>query len=170
MSRCESAWMKAAIRQAAKAQSEGEPPVGAVIVLNGRIISRGRNRRETCQDVTRHAEIEAIRQACRRLGSWRLDDCVLYVTLEPCVMCAGAIVQARISDVVFGAWDPKAGAAGSVVDIFSLRLNHQVNVRGGVLEEACSDMLKAFFKVRRLLDKAQGSRGQRKQEIGRAHV
>ena len=98
-------WMSAAIRQAIKAKNLGEPPVGAVLVHEGRIIGRGCNRREICQDVTRHAEIEAIRQACRRLRSWRLEDCVLYVTLEPCIMCAGAIVQSRIGKVVFGAWE-----------------------------------------------------------------
>ena len=156
--------MRSAIRQAVRAAAEDEPPIGAVIVHEGKIIGRGRNRRERFQDVTRHAEIEAIRQASRRLDSWRLTDCDLYVTLEPCVMCAGAIVQARIRTVVFGAYDPKAGAAGSVIDVFSLRLNHQVEVRGGVLETECALLLKDYFKNRRLRDKAQGTRAQRKQD------
>lgn len=164
----DTAQMKAAMRLAIKAQTEGEPPIGAVIVRDGKIVGRGRNRREACQDVTRHAEIEAIRQASRRLGSWRLDGCVLYVTLEPCVMCAGAIVQARIGEVVFGARDPKAGAAGSVTNIFDLRMNHQVKVRGGILEAECSALLKTFFKKRRELDKSMGSRGKRKQDAIRA--
>lgn len=157
-------YMRAALRQAVRARGEDETPVGAVIVCDGRIIARGRNRRETCQDVTRHAEIEAIRQASRRLGSWRLDCCTLYVTLEPCVMCAGAIVQARIARVVYGAPDPKAGAAGSVVDVFALKMNHQVDVNGGVLEAECAEILKDFFRERRRLDKAAGSRSQRKAE------
>lgn len=156
--------MKSALRQAIRAAAEDEPPIGAVIVHEGKIIGHGRNRRESFQDVTRHAEIEAIRQASRRLGSWRLTDCDLYVTLEPCLMCAGAIVQARIRTVVFGAYDPKAGAAGSVIDVFSLRLNHQVEVRGGVLETECALLLKDYFKNRRLRDKAQGTRAQRKQD------
>ena len=154
--------MKAALRQAERAGRDGEPPVGAVIVRDGRIVGRGYNQREKRQDVTRHAELSAIRQASRRLGSWRLEGCTLYVTLEPCVMCAGAIVQARISQVVFGAADPKAGACGSVTDIFSLHLNHQVEVQGGVLAENCSNILKAFFQERRRLDKAAGSRSDRR--------
>ena len=157
-------YMRAALRQAEKARAEDETPVGAVLVLDGLIIGRGRNRREKRQDVTRHAEMEAIRQASRRLGSWRLDGAVLYVTLEPCVMCAGAIVQARIARVVFGAWDPKAGAAGSVTDIFSLKLNHRSDVVSGVLEAQCSEILKLFFQERRKLDKAAGTRSQRKSQ------
>lgn len=155
-------YMRAALRQAEKARNIDETPVGAVIVLDGRIIGRGCNRRETRQDVTRHAEIEAIRQASRRLGSWRLERCVLYVTLEPCVMCAGAIVQARIPLVIYGALDPKAGAAGSVTDVFSLRLNHQAEVISGVLASECSAILKDFFRERRSRDKAEGSRSQRR--------
>lgn len=155
-------YMRAALRQAALARDEDETPVGAVLVCDGCIIARGRNRRENSQDVTRHAEIEAIRQACRKLGSWRLDDCTLFVTLEPCVMCAGAIVQSRIARVVYGASDPKAGAAGSVTDIFQLKMNHRVEVSSGLLADECSEILKDFFRERRLRDKAAGSRGQRK--------
>ena len=154
--------MKAALRQALRAGRDGETPVGAVIVRDGRIIGRGYNQREKRQDVTRHAELSAIRQASRRLGSWRLEGCVLYVTLEPCVMCAGAIVQARISQVVFGATDPKAGAGGSVTDVFALPLNHRVLLQGGVLAKECSNILKEFFQERRRLDKAAGSRAARR--------
>jgi tRNA(adenine34) deaminase len=155
-------YMRAALRQAERASVEDETPVGAVIVFGGRIVGRGYNRREQCQDVTRHAEIEAIRQACRRLGSWRLDDCTLYVTLEPCVMCAGAIVQARIARVFYGAHDPKAGAAGSVTNIFELKINHQTEVIGGILHAECSQILKNYFRSRRQQDKSAGSRSQRK--------
>lgn len=164
MTRSHEYYMRAALRQAEKAKAEDETPVGAVLVLDGLIIGRGRNRREKRQDVTLHAELEAIRQASRRLGSWRLDGAVLYVTLEPCVMCAGAIVQARIARVVFGAWDPKAGAAGSVTDIFSLKLNHRSEIVSGVLASECSEILKSFFQERRKLDKAAGSRSQRKSQ------
>ncbi len=155
-------YMRAALRQAEKACAEDETPVGAVIVHEGRIIGRGRNRREQSQDVTRHAEIEAIRQACRHFGSWRLDGCTLYVTLEPCVMCAGAIVQSRIARVFYGANDPKAGAAGSVTNIFDLSINHQTAIIGGLLHAECSKILKDFFRRRREQDKAAGSRSRRK--------
>jgi len=155
-------YMHAALRQAERAKAEDETPIGAVIVCESRIVGRGRNRREQCQDVTRHAEIEAIRQACRRLGSWRLDNCTLYVTLEPCVMCAGAIVQARIACVYYGAPDPKAGAAGSVTNVFDLTINHQTDVIGGILRTECSQILKDYFRNRRRQDKAAGSRSQRK--------
>ena len=112
----QSSWMKLALNQARKAMKAGETPVGAVLVCAGRVLGRGYNRREASADVTQHAELMAIRQASRRLGTWRLDGCDLYVTLEPCIMCAGAIVQARIRTVYYGAADPKAGACGSVVD------------------------------------------------------
>ena len=139
--------MKLALNQAKKAYQINEVPIGAVIVKNGKVIGRGYNRRETNQNVLEHAELMAIRQACRKLGSWRLIDCDLYVTLEPCPMCAGAIIQSRIKNVYFGAHDEKAGAAGSTVDLFVPGLfNHDVNVTGGVLQEECAGIIKDFFK------------------------
>lgn len=155
-------WMKAALRQAAKARLADEPPIGAVVVLDGHIIGRGFNLRETRQDATLHAEMAAIRQASRKLASWRLAGCTLYVTLEPCLMCAGAIIQARFDRVVFGAADPKAGACGSVIDAFAIRFNHLVSVQGGVLADTCSAMLKSYFQERRQLDKAAGTRAVRR--------
>ena len=156
--------MQAALREASKAARIGEVPIGAVIVRDGQIIARGHNLRETRQDVTLHAELVAIRKACRRLRSWRLDGCDLYVTLEPCVMCAGAIVQARVRTVVFGATDPKAGAVGSITNIFDLRQNHPVSWQSGLLKDACSQVLRDFFATRRQLDKAAGSRSKRRAE------
>lgn len=156
-------FMQAALREAHKAALIGEVPIGAVIVLDGQIIARGHNRRETVRDVTLHAEIVAIRKASRRLKSWRLENCELYVTLEPCIMCAGAIVQARIGHVYFGADDPKAGAAGSIADIFSIRQNHQVDVTRQLLADDCSLVLKAFFAKKRQQDKVEGTRAQRRQ-------
>lgn len=157
-----SCFMNQALKEAHKAELIGEVPIGAVIVRDGKIIARGHNRREILQDVTLHAELVAIRKACRRLKSWRLDGCDLYVTLEPCVMCAGAIVQSRIRSVCFGAADPKAGAVGSIINIFELRQNHQVEWQGFVLQEACSQILKRFFAQRRAADKAAGSRAVRR--------
>jgi tRNA(adenine34) deaminase len=157
-------WMNMALRQAALACKQDETPIGAVLVRAGKVIGRGFNQRETRQDVTLHAEMAAIRQASRRLGSWRLEDCDLYVTLEPCLMCAGAIIQARISRLYYGAADPKAGACGSITNVFSLGHNHQVLVEGGIQAQACSAILTDFFKERRLLDKAAGSRAKRRQE------
>ena len=142
-------WMNQALRLAHIASQIDEVPVGALVVRDGHIIGWGYNRREKRQDVTCHAELMAIRQACRRLKTWRLDGCDLYVTLEPCVMCAGAIQQARIRTLVYGAPDPKTGACGSVVDVFSLPSNHQVLVQGGVLSGPCGDLLRAFFKKKR---------------------
>ncbi len=155
-------YMKAALRQAAKAEAEDETPIGAVIVKDGKIIARGRNAREARQDVTLHAEMTAIRQACRKLGSWRLEGCTLYVTLEPCLMCAGAIIQSRIDRVVFGAADPKAGAAGSVTNAFTLKSNHAVCLKSGVLASDCSEILKRYFRHKRRQNKALGSRGSRR--------
>lgn len=155
-------WMQKALQQAERARREDETPIGAVLVLDGQVIGRGRNQRETRQDVTLHAEMIAIRQANRRLSSWRLENSTLYVTLEPCVMCAGAIVQARIGQVVYGASDPKAGACGSVTDIFALNLNHKVVKLTGILAAECSTILKDFFTERRRQDKADGSRAKRK--------
>jgi tRNA(adenine34) deaminase len=138
--------MLRAIVEARKAQAKDEVPIGCVIVHDGRIISRGHNLRETSQDPTGHAEFIAIRKAARNLGSWRLLDTVLYVTLEPCTMCMGAIILARIPTVVFGCYDPKGGAAGSLYDLSSdPRLNHRVELLPRVLEKECSVLLSDFF-------------------------
>ena len=140
-------FMKQAIKEAKRAQKYNESRIGAVIVYNGEIISRGRNKREGNKDSLAHAEIEAIKKACKKIGDWRLEDCDLYVTLEPCPMCAGAIIQSRIKNLYFGAYDYKAGCAGSKTDLFLPGLfNHNVNVEGGKLQEECSDLLKDFFK------------------------
>ena len=139
--------MKAAIKQARKAEALGEVPIGCVIEYEGKIIARGYNRRIVDKTVLAHAEILAIRKACRRMGDWRMEGCTMYVTLEPCPMCAGAIVQARIPKVVIGCMNPKAGCAGSVLDMFhEPGFNHQVEVESGVLQEECSQMLTEFFK------------------------
>jgi tRNA(adenine34) deaminase len=139
-------WMRRAIAEAEKAQAKDEVPIGSVIVHNGKIIARGHNLRETTQDPAGHAELIAIRKAARKLKSWRLLDTVLYVTLEPCTMCMGAIILARIPTVVFGCYDPKGGAAGSLFD-FSRdpRLNHQVELLPRILENDCSRLLSDFF-------------------------
>ena len=142
--------MAQALEQAYLALAEGEPPVGCVIVQEGRIIARGRNRRETEKDPTAHAEMEAIRAAARATGDWRLTGCELYVTLEPCPMCAGAIVNARIPRVVYGAKDAKAGSCGSVCDLFSMAYNHHPQVEAGVLEEECAKLLTDFFRELRV--------------------
>ena len=143
-------WMRAALREAEQAFAERETPVGAVVVHQGRIIGRGHNRVEHLQDPTAHAEILAIGAAASALGSWRLEDAVLYVTLEPCAMCAGAIVLSRLSRLVFGAFDPKSGACGSLMNLVQdARLNHQVELVGGVLEAECGDLLKVFFQEMR---------------------
>ncbi len=138
-------FMLAALRLARRAAGEGEVPVGCVVVKDGVIVGRGRNRRETGRSATAHAELRAIENACKRLGGWRLWECELYVTLEPCPMCAGAIVNSRIRRVVYGASDPKVGAAGSVLDRFSFPLNHRPEVVSGVMAEECSAELKKFF-------------------------
>jgi tRNA(adenine34) deaminase len=146
--------MRAALQEARAADEEDEVPVGAVIVHEGRIIASARNQRETLNDPTAHAEILALTQASEALGSWRLLDCTLYVTLEPCPMCAGAIVQARIPRVVYGATDPKAGACHTLFTITSdPRLNHQCQVVGGVLAEECREALRRFFARQRGLGK-----------------
>ena len=139
-------FMEEALKLAAEAAAQGEVPVGCVIVRNGQIVGRGRNRRETCRTALGHGEIEAIADACRNLGGWRLWDCTLYVTLEPCPMCAGAIINARIPRVVFGASDPKSGACGSVCDLFSMAFNHHPIVEKGIREEACTALLQTFFQ------------------------
>ena len=143
-------YMKEAIRQAKKAAALKEVPIGCVIVYDGRIIARGYNRRTVDKNVLAHAEIIAMRKACRILGDWRLEGCTMYVTLEPCPMCAGAIVQARIPKVVIGCMNPKAGCAGSVLDMLHEDgFNHQVETEVGLLGEECSQMLKDFFKALR---------------------
>lgn len=142
--------MRLALRAAEDAQNAGEVPVGAVVFAGSELVGRAHNQRETLQDPTAHAEMLAITQAASALGSWRLDGCTLYVTLEPCSMCAGALVLARIDRVVFGAWDPKAGACGSVLDVLGCpRLNHRAEVTGGVLADACGGILAEFFRKRR---------------------
>jgi tRNA(adenine34) deaminase len=143
-------YMRQALQLARTAESEGEVPVGAVLVHNEAVIATGYNRPIAACDPTAHAEIEALRAAGRRLGSYRLTGSVLYVTLEPCLMCAAALVHARVRRVVFGTYDPQAGAAGSVMDIFKLNaLNHHVDVFGGVLAEECGALLRVFFQRRR---------------------
>ena len=149
--RDEEKFMKEAIRQAKKAYALREVPIGSVIVYEGKIIARGYNRRNTDKNTTSHAEINAIRKASKKLGDWRLEGCTLYVTLEPCQMCAGAIVQARIDKVVIGSMNPKAGCAGSVLNLLEMDgFNHKVEVERGVLEEECSTMLSGFFKELRM--------------------
>lgn len=143
-------FIEAALAEAQAAASDGEVPVGAIVVWNGRIVGRGHNRVETAQDPTAHAEILAIGAAAQTLKSWRLDEATLYVTLEPCHMCAGAIVLARIPRIVYGARDPKAGACGSLAMVpQDLRLNHRAEVVPGVLAEECGAILEAFFRAKR---------------------
>ena len=142
--------MRLAIREAERALEHGDVPVGAVVVLDGVVIGAGHNERERRQDPTAHAEVHALRAAAERLGTWRVLDSALYVTLEPCAMCAGAIVLSRIPRVVYGTADPKAGAAGSVMDVLGEpRFNHRPAVTGGVLREECAALLLAFFAARR---------------------
>lgn len=139
-------YMRAALKQAQKALALGEVPIGCVIVFEGKIIGRGYNRRNTDKNTLSHAEITAINKASRKIGDWRLEGCTLYVTLEPCQMCAGAIVQARIPKVIMGCMNPKAGCGGSVLNILEMpQFNHQVRVTRGILEQECSEMLKTFF-------------------------
>lgn len=138
-------FMRKALEQARIAESMGEVPVGAVVVKDGEIVSGAYNTRETEKNAVAHAEMSAINAACKRLGGWRLHECDLYVTLEPCPMCAGAIINSRIKNLYFGAYDKKAGCAGTVVDIFSLGFNHKPNVIGGVLEKECASVLSDFF-------------------------
>jgi tRNA(adenine34) deaminase len=147
--RDDEAGMQAALREARAAAKADEVPVGCVVVLDGHIVGRGRNQTEALQDATAHAEIVAIGAASNALGSWRLNDCTLYVTLEPCTMCAGAMVLARIKRLVFGARDPKAGACGSVLNVPAERLNHRIEVTSGVLASECSVVLKEFFARKR---------------------
>ena len=143
-------YMKQAIKQAKKAYALDEVPIGCVIVAGDKIIARGYNRRNTDKNPLAHAELSAIRKASKKTGDWRLEECTMYVTLEPCIMCAGAIMHARIGRVVFGARDPKTGVAGSVLDLFAeTRLNHHAVVAGGVLADECGGLLSSFFAARR---------------------
>lgn len=143
-------FMRLALEQAGSAVRAGEVPVGAVVVRGGEVLARGANQPIRSHDPTAHAEIEALRAAGRALGSYRLTGTTLYVTLEPCAMCAAAIVHARVRRVVFGAWDPKAGAAGSILNLFAVpALNHRVDVFGGVLMQECAALLQSFFAARR---------------------
>ncbi|WP_416656032.1 tRNA adenosine(34) deaminase TadA [Bacillus amyloliquefaciens] len=144
-------YMREAIKEAKKAEAKGEVPIGAVLVLHDEIVARAHNLRETEQRSLAHAEMLAIDEACRELGTWRLEDAVLYVTLEPCPMCAGAVVLSRVDKVVFGAFDPKGGCTGTLMNLLQEeRFNHQAEVVSGVLEEECGEMLSAFFrKLRR---------------------
>ena len=139
-------YMEYALALASRAAEEGEIPVGCVIAdADGNIIGRGRNKREESHDATHHAEIEAIREACGSIGDWRLGGCTIYVTLEPCPMCAGAIINSRIKRVVFGAYDPKAGSCGSVNNLFAFPYNHSPEVEGGFMQDECALLLKQFF-------------------------
>lgn len=143
----DSHWMSEALREAHRAAAQGDVPVGALVVLNGTIIGRGHNRREIDGNPLAHAELMAMQQASEAIEGWRLTDCTLYVTLEPCAMCAGALVNSRIDTLVFGTRDPKAGFCGSVGNLVAHeRLNHRLTVRQGVLQEECSEVLKSFFR------------------------
>ena len=148
-------YMKAALRLAQKAADEGEVPVGAVVVCDGKIVGRGRNRRETRKDALCHAELEAIHKACKKLGGWRLHQCDLYVTLEPCPMCTGAIINARIKTVYYGTPDPKAGSCGTLANLLALGYNHKPEVVAGLLQEDCAMVLREFFRALRLRKKAE---------------
>lgn len=154
----EEKYMHAAIREARKAYALEEVPIGCVIVYQDKIIARGYNRRNTDKNTIAHAEMTAIKKASKKLGDWRLEGCTMYVTLEPCQMCAGAIVQARIDKVVIGSMNPKAGCAGSVLNLLEIpSFNHQVEIQKGVLEEECSHMLSSFFKELRERKRRQKS-------------
>jgi tRNA(adenine34) deaminase len=154
------AWMDLALAEALSAEAGGDVPVGAVVVREGQLIAKAANRTVRDQDPTAHAEVLAIRAAAAALGAWRLDDCTLFVTLEPCAMCAGAIVLARLQRVVFGAWDDKAGMGGSVGDLLRhSRLNHRPDVLSGVRAPECGEMLTRFFRARRQVVDASSSTG-----------
>ena len=164
-------YMKEAIKQAKKAYALGEVPIGCVIVYQDKIIGRGYNRRNTDKNTLAHAEITAINKASKKMGDWRLEDCTLYVTLEPCQMCAGAIVQARITEVVMGTMNPKAGCCGSILNILDMpQFNHQVRVKRGVLEEACSSLLTSFFKELRIRNKEEKKIAKNKKMQSRKQV
>lgn len=152
----EEKYMREAIRLAKKAATLGEVPIGCVIEYKGKIIGRGYNRRKTDKNTLSHAELIAIRKASKKMDDWRLEECTMYVTLEPCQMCAGAIVQARIPEVAIGCMNPKAGCAGSILNILQVpEFNHQVNITRGILEDECSSLLTTFFKELREKNKAE---------------
>lgn len=152
-------YMKMALKEAKKAYKLGEVPIGCVIVYKEEVIGKGYNRRNTDKNTLAHAEITAIKKASKVLGDWRLEECTLYVTLEPCQMCSGAIVQARIPNVVMGCMNPKAGCAGSIINILDMKeFNHQVHTISGVLEEECSQMLTTFFKELRQKKNTQNAK------------
>ncbi len=149
-------YMKMALKQAQKAMELGEVPIGCVIVYENKVIGRGYNRRNTDKNTLSHAEITAINKASKKIGDWRLEGCTLYVTLEPCQMCSGAIVQARVDRVVMGTMNPKAGCAGSILNILQMEeFNHQVEITTGVLAEECTQILTSFFKDLRIRNKAE---------------
>ena len=161
-------YMKEAIRQAKKAEVLEEVPIGCVIVHEGKIIARGYNRRNTDKNTLSHAEITSIKKASKKLGDWRLEECTMYVTLEPCQMCAGAMMQARLTEAVIGCMNPKAGCAGSVLNILEMDgFNHKVQVTRGVLEEECSQMMKSFFKELREARKKKKQLEKEIQECGK---
>ena len=140
-------WMRVAIEEAKKAEALSEVPIGAIVVHQGQIIGRGHNLRETTQNATTHAEMIAIQEACKAIGSWRLEETQLYVTLEPCPMCSGAMILSRVKEVYFGAYDPKGGTAGTLMNLLEdERFNHQAEVEGGILEEECGELLSVFFR------------------------
>lgn len=152
-------FMKEALKEAKKAYSNGEVPIGCVIVYDGKIIGRGYNRRNTDKNTLAHAEITAINKASKKIGDWRLEGCTMYVTLEPCQMCSGAIVQSRMDKVVIGTMNPKAGCAGSVLNILNMpQFNHQVEEVYDVLNQECTEILQRFFKELRVRNKAQKDR------------
>lgn len=154
-------YMKEALKEAKKAAKAGEVPIGCVIVYEDKIIGRGYNKRNTKKTTLAHAELIAIQKASKTMGDWRLEDCVMYVTLEPCQMCSGAIVQARIKEVVVGAMNPKAGCAGSILNILQMEeFNHQVELTTGVMKEECETVLKEFFKDLRVRNKAEKEKRQ----------
>lgn len=149
-------YMKEAIKQAKKAYKLGEVPIGCVIVYKDEIIGKGYNRRNTDKNTLSHAEIIAIKRASKKMGDWRLEDCIMYVTLEPCQMCSGAIVQSRMKEIVIGSMNPKAGCAGSVLNLLQMEeFNHQVTIKSGILQEDCTNLLKKFFKELRIKNKEQ---------------
>lgn len=157
-------FMKEAIKQAKKARALDEVPIGCVIVSDGKIIARGYNRRNTDKNTLSHAELAAIKKASKKLGDWRLEGCTMYVTLEPCQMCSGALVQSRIDEVVIGSMNPKAGCAGSVLNLLEVEgFNHKVKITKGVLEEECSQMLTSFF--RELREKKKMLKKQKEEEL-----
>ena len=158
-------FMKEAIKQAKKAEAIGDVPIGCVIVHDGKIIARGYNKRNKDKTVLAHAELLAMKKACKKLGDWRLEDCTMYITLEPCQMCAGAIVQARVTRVVIGSMNAKAGCGGSILNLLEMQeFNHQAEVERGVLQEECSEMLSAFFRKLREIQKEKKKKRQLIQE------